>query len=58
VIPAYRDAAGDRLFDVPVERRRVDRLVALRPNALQQAEIPVAVEGVDRALAVAAAQPL
>lgn len=50
------DLTGDRFTELPVEARRIDDVVLLGVQTAQHREEPPTVEGVDRALAVAAAK--
>src|SRR6185295_6717460 len=53
-----RDLARDRLVDVALERRREHGVVDLAAHTLEQADEAPAVERLDRALAVAQAEPV
>jgi hypothetical protein len=54
----HGQGAADRLLEVPVEARREDDGFVGRPQPAQQGDVPGDVEGVRRALAVGAPEPL
>jgi Glutathione peroxidase len=58
VVRLDRDRVRDRLLEVPVERRRVDRRVGLVADAAQQCDVAADVERVGCSLAIRAPQTL